>query len=149
MRSSPRFLDRKRLVLALALFGLASAAAAAERRPNIVLIQADDLGYADVGAYGQRRFATPNIDGLAAEGTRFTQYYSGSTVCAPSRATLLTGLHTGHARVRGNGDHPLLPEDVTVAKLLRAAGYATAVIGKWGLGTADTTGRPDKQGFEE
>ena len=114
-----------------------------------MLIQADDLGYGDLGSYGQRRFATPNIDMLAAEGTRFTQYYSGSTVCAPSRAALLTGLHTGHARIRGNGDHPLLPEDVTVAKLLQAAGYKTAVIGKWGLGTADTTGRPDKQGFDE
>ncbi len=121
----------------------------APRRPNIILIQADDLGYGDLSCYGQRRFATPNIDRLAAEGTRFTQYYSGSTVCAPSRASLMTGLHTGHAPIRGNGDHPLRPEDLTVAELLRGAGYATAVVGKWGLGTVDTTGRPDRQGFDE
>jgi arylsulfatase A-like enzyme len=117
--------------------------------PNIVLIQADDLGYGDLSCYGQQKFRTPNIDRLAAEGTRFTQYYAGSTVCAPSRASLLTGLHTGHAAIRGNGDHPLRPQDVTAGELLRRAGYATAVIGKWGLGTADTTGRPDRQGFVE
>ena len=127
--------------------GLANSAA---RRPtNIVLIQADDLGYADLSCYGQRNFMTPNVDRMAAEGTRFTQYYSGSTVCAPSRASLLTGQHTGHGHIRGNGDHPLRPEDVTVAEVLRSAGYATAVIGKWGLGTVDTTGRPDRQGFCE
>ena len=147
--SSPRSFDRNGAALALLTLAFATAATGAERRPNIVLIQADDLGYADLGSYGQRRFATPNLDRMAAEGTRFTQYYSGNTVCAPSRATLLTALHSGHARIRGNGDHPLLPEDVTVGKLLQAAGYATAVIGKWGLGTADTTGRPDKQGFQE
>ena len=125
------------------------AAAAARRRPNIILIQADDLGYGDLSCYGQRKFRTPNIDLLAAEGTRFTQYYAGSTVCAPSRAALMTGRHTGHSRIRGNGDHPLRPEDVTVAELLRRAGYTTALVGKWGLGTADTTGRPDRQGFDQ
>ena len=86
---------------------------------------------------------------MAAEGIRFTNYYSGSTVCAPSRAALMTGFHTGHAWIRGNGDHPLRPEDVTVAEVLKERGYRTAVIGKWGLGTADTTGRPDLQGFDE
>jgi arylsulfatase A-like enzyme len=117
-------------------------------RPNILLIQADDLGYGDLSAYGQARFTTPALDRLAREGIRFTQYYSGSTVCAPSRTALMTGLHTGHAWIRGNGDIPLRPEDVTVAEVLRDAGYRTAVIGKWGLGTPGTTGQPDRQGFD-
>ncbi len=116
--------------------------------PNIILIQADDLGYGDLSAYGQAQFATPGIDRLAREGIRFTNYYSGSTVCAPSRAALMTGMHTGHAWIRGNGEIPLRPEDVTVAMLLRDAGYRTAVIGKWGLGTQGTTGQPDKKGFD-
>jgi arylsulfatase A len=116
--------------------------------PNIILIHADDLGYGDLSAYGQAKFATPGIDRLANEGIRFTNYYSGSTVCAPSRAALMTGMHTGHAWIRGNGEIPLRAEDVTVAMLLRDAGYRTAVIGKWGLGTAGTTGQPDKKGFE-
>lgn len=126
-----------------------SRAAQANKRPNIIFIQADDLGYGDLSCYGQQKFRTPNIDRLAAEGTRFTQYYAGSTVCAPSRAALMTGLHTGHARIRGNGDVPLRPEDKTVVEVLKFAGYRTAVIGKWGLGTAATTGRPDKKGFDE
>ena len=116
--------------------------------PNIILIQADDLGYGDLSAYGQARFATPGIDRLAQEGIRFTNYYSGSTVCAPSRAALMTGKNTGHGWIRGNGEIPLRPEDVTVAMLLRDAGYRTAVIGKWGLGMQGTTGQPDKKGFE-
>ena len=117
-------------------------------RPNILLIQADDLGYGDLSAYGQARFTTPALDRLAREGVRFTEYYSGSTVCAPSRTTLMTGMHTGHAWIRGNGDIPLRPEDVTIGEVLRDAGYRTAVIGKWGLGTPGTTGQPDRQGFE-
>ena len=116
--------------------------------PNIILIQADDLGYGDLSAYGQGKFQTPGIDRLASEGIRFTNYYSGSTVCAPSRAALMTGMHTGHAWIRGNGEIPLRAEDVTIAMLLRDVGYRTAVIGKWGLGTAGTTGQPDKKGFE-
>ena len=120
----------------------------AQARPNILLIQADDLGYGDLSAYGQGRFTTPSIDRLAREGIRFTQYYSGSTVCAPSRAALLTGLHTGHTEIRGNSLRPMGSAHVTVATLLRAAGYRTAVIGKWGLGGPETTGRPDRQGFE-
>ena len=120
----------------------------AQTRPNILLIQADDLGYGDLSAYGQGRFTTPSIDRLAREGIRFTNYYSGSTVCAPSRAALLTGLHTGHTEVRGNSLRPMGTAHVTVASLLRAAGYRTAVIGKWGLGGPGTTGEPDKQGFE-
>jgi len=117
-------------------------------RPNILLIQADDLGYGDISAYGQTQFTTPNIDRLAREGMRFTNYYAGSTVCAPSRAALMTGIHTGHAWVRGNGDIPLRDEDVTIAMVLRDAGYRTAVIGKYGLGGPGTTGQPDKKGFE-
>jgi arylsulfatase A len=118
------------------------------RPPNILLIQADDLGYGDLSAYGQARFITPSLDRLAAQGIRFTEYYAGSTVCAPSRTTLMTGFHTGHAWIRGNGDIPLRPEDVTIAEMLRGAGYRTAVIGKWGLGTPGTTGQPDRQGFD-
>jgi arylsulfatase A len=120
----------------------------AAARPNILLIQADDLGYGDLSAYGQSRFQTPMLDRLASEGIRFTQYYAGSTVCAPSRTALMTGLHTGHAWIRGNGDFPLRDEDVTVATTLRDAGYRTAVIGKWGLGKPGTSGQPDKKGFE-
>jgi arylsulfatase A-like enzyme len=121
--------------------------------PNVLLIQADDLGYGDLSAYGQARFKTPSLDRLAREGIRFTQYYAGSTVCAPSRTALMTGLHTGHAWIRGNGgmpggDVPLRPEDVTIAEVLRDAGYRTAVIGKWGLGQPGTTGQPDRQGFD-
>ena len=118
-------------------------------RPNIILIQADDLGYGDLSAYGQAQFTTPSLDRLAREGIRFTNYYSGSTVCAPSRASLMTGLHTGHGWIRGNGDIPLRDEDVTIAMLLRDAGYRTAVIGKYGLGGPGTSGQPDKKGFED
>jgi len=117
-------------------------------RPNIILIQADDLGYGDLSAYGQSAFATPGLDRLAREGIRFTQYYAGSTVCGPSRAALMTGLHTGHGWIRGNGDTPLREEDVTVAMLLRDAGYRTAIIGKWGLGTPGTSGQPNLKGFD-
>jgi arylsulfatase A-like enzyme len=149
---------RPRAVVALAV-GIVAAGVAAlpmavdqvpaqATRPNVVIIQADDLGYGDLSAYGQARFPTPALDRLAREGTRFTQYYAGSTVCAPSRAALMTGQHTGHAWIRGNGEHPLRPEDVTVAMALRDAGYRTAVVGKWGLGLAGTTGQPDLKGFE-
>jgi arylsulfatase A-like enzyme len=125
------------------------ALGAEERKPNIVFILADDLGYGDVGAYGQTRIQTPNIDRLAAQGMRFTQCYAGSTVCAPSRCCLMTGKHTGHARIRGNGQGPLKPEDVTVAEILKSAGYATGLFGKWGLGEAGSTGFPNRQGFDE
>src|SRR5262249_17209366 len=116
--------------------------------PNIIMILADDLGYGDVGCYGQKQIQTPNIDRLAAEGIRFTQGYAGSTVCAPSRCCLMTGLHTGHARVRGNALVPLEPQDVTVAELLKAARYRTALVGKWGLGEPGSTGVPNRKGFD-
>lgn len=116
--------------------------------PNVVIIQADDLGYGDLSSYGQTNFQTPSLDQLAREGIRFTQYYAGSTVCAPSRTALMTGLHTGHASIRGNGEIALRPEDVTIAEVLKTAGYRTAVVGKWGLGIPGTTGEPNKQGFD-
>lgn len=118
-------------------------------RPSFVYIMADDLGWTDLGSYGQTRIVTPRLDRMAAEGTRFTQYYAGSTVCAPSRATLMLGQHTGHAWIRGNGEFPIRPEDVTVAEVLKEAGYATGVVGKWGLGLEDNEGRPDLQGFDD
>jgi len=117
-------------------------------RPNVIFIMADDLGYGDLGCYGQKVIQTPQIDRLAAEGVRFTQFYSGSTVCAPARCCLMTGLHTGHAHVRGNKRVPLRPADVTVAEIFKRAGYTTGIVGKWGLGEPDTTGIPNRQGFD-
>jgi len=118
-------------------------------KPNILLIQADDLGYGDLGAYGQAMFQTPNVDRLAKSGLRFISYYAGSTVCAPSRAALMTGLHTGHAWIRGNvAGNSLRDQDRTIASVLKDAGYRTALIGKWGLGESESPGRPDRKGFE-
>ncbi|MBM3290038.1 MAG: arylsulfatase [Candidatus Hydrogenedentes bacterium] len=125
-----------------------SANAASPPKPNIVFILADDLGYGDLGCYGQQRIHTPHLDRMAQEGMRFTQCYAGSTVCAPSRCALITGLHTGHCWIRGNDRVPLRPKDATIAKLLKAEGYATGLVGKWGLGNEDTTGIPNKQGFD-
>ncbi len=109
---------------------------------------ADDLGYGDLGSYGQKLIKTPFLDKMASEGMRFTQYYAGSTVCAPSRCSLMTGLHTGHARIRGNSTVPLQPDDITVADKLKEAGYQTGLIGKWGLGEEGSTGVPSQQGFD-
>lgn len=123
-------------------------------KPNIILIVADDLGYGDLGVYGQKEIRTPNLDRMASEGMRFTDHYAGSTVCAPSRSSLMTGLHTGHTPIRGNkeiqpmGQHPIADEVVTVAEVLKSAGYATGLIGKWGLGGPDTSGIPNRQGFD-
>ncbi|UCE46883.1 MAG: arylsulfatase [Phycisphaerales bacterium] len=128
--------------------GVGQMSGARENRPNIIFILADDLGYGDLGCYGQQEIATPNIDRIAAEGMRFTDHYAGSTVCAPSRCALMVGQHTGHCLVRGNARVPLRPSDFTVAELLKEAGYATGIIGKWGLGEADSTGIPNKQGFD-
>lgn len=119
------------------------------QRPNIVLILADDLGYGDLGCFGQRRIATPNIDRLAADGVRFTQFYAGSTVCAPSRCVLMTGLHTGHCAIRGNSDDSLRPSDRTVAEVLQSAGYKNGLFGKWGLGQEGSPGIPTRKGFNE
>ncbi len=141
--------------IAMAAYSLLPGCATAGRskrkgrkKTNIIFILADDLGYGDVGCFGQKVIQTPNIDNLAAEGMKLTDHYAGSTVCAPSRCCLMTGLHSGHALVRGNARLPLRPEDVTVAELLKGAGYTTAIIGKWGLGEADSTGIPNRQGFD-
>lgn len=126
--------------------------------PNIIYIMADDLGYAELGCYSQTKIKTPNIDRLAAEGIRLTQHYSGAPVCAPSRCVLMTGKHTGHSEVRGNkevgtwesfrGQHPLSPDAITIAKLLKEKGYKTGCFGKWGLGEVGSTGDPLNQGFD-
>jgi arylsulfatase A-like enzyme len=142
-----------RLLLSLALVFAAGARLGAAERPNVVLILADDLGYGDLGCYGQKKIRTPNLDRLAKDGVRFTQAYAGSTVCAPSRCALMTGLHTGHCRTRGNGgapggNVPLAPADVCVAEVLQKAGYSTALVGKWGLGEEGSTGVPTKKGFD-
>ena len=144
---NPPRINRRHFLGALA----AGALAQPTRPPNIVFILADDLGYGDVGCYGQAVIQTPNIDRLAAEGMRFTQVYAGCTVCAPSRCALMTGKHTGHTRVRGNTkpEVPLEAEDVTVAEVLKRAGYRTGIFGKWGLGMASTPGIPNKKGFDE
>jgi len=148
-------------VALLAHGGLSSQhkVAAVDRKPNIIFIMTDDLGYGDLGCYGQKNIQTPSIDCLANEGMLFTQCYAGSTICAPSRNVLMTGQHTGHTRVRGNfgivggvGPQrrvPLEPEDVTVAQMLKDAGYSTCMTGKWGLAEPDTTGVPNKKGFDE
>lgn len=142
----------------------------ATEKPNIIYILADDLGYAELGCYGQQKIETPNIDALAAEGIRFTQHYSGAPVCAPSRCVLLTGKHSGHAQIRGNdewgdrgdvwnfeamaadpnleGQRPLKPGTQTIGTLLKQAGYTTGIVGKWGLGGPLTEGIPNKQGFD-
>ena len=118
--------------------------------PNIIVIMADDLGWGHLGSYGQTRIRTPNLDRMANEGMRFTQFYSGSAVCAPSRSVFSTGMHAGHTSVRNNmGGAPLLPEDMTIAEVLKEAGYTTGLFGKWGLGDIDSTGVPWEQGFDE
>ncbi len=142
------------LPLLLILVGLARVEVQ-PHRPNIVLILADDLGYADIGAYGQSLIQTPYLDQLAAEGIRFTQHYTGSTVCAPSRNVLMTGEHTGHTYIRGNyawdteGNVPLPEATVTVARLFQQQGYHTGIFGKWGLGGPNSGGGPNSQGFDE
>jgi arylsulfatase A-like enzyme len=138
--------------LALAVIAASSISAAAP--PNIIFILSDDLAQGDVGAYGQKIIQTPRLDRMAREGTRFNQAYCGTSVCAPSRASLMTGLHSGHGPVRANweikpeGQKPLPAETVTVAEILKSAGYATGVTGKWGMGFFDTSGSPLKQGFD-
>jgi len=126
--------------------------------PNIVFILADDLGYGELGCYGQEKIRTPHIDRLAAQGVRFSQHYSGAPVCAPARCTLLTGRHLGHAEIRGNrpsgngrvfpGQWPITDQALTLAEVLKSAGYATGGFGKWGLGPSSSTGSPIKQGFD-
>lgn len=159
----------KRFVLLIAILISVSPTVCSARealdRPNIIYILADDLGYAELGSYGQKIIQTPNIDRIASEGIRFTNHYAGQAVCAPSRCALMTGKHMGHAYIRNNGNpprretdqdkgifpgqHPIPDETVTVAELLKARGYATAAYGKWGLGFEGSTGDPLKQGFDD
>lgn len=164
-------LDRRDFLKAI---GLGSAALAlpfvhlgckkTQPPPNIIYILADDLGYGELGSYGQKKIKTPNIDSLAAQGMKFTQHYSGSPVCAPSRCVLLTGKHTGHAYIRNNdempergdvwhdpsleGNRPLLPNTTTIGTILQNKGYTTGAIGKWGLGGPANAGEPNQQGFD-
>lgn len=148
------------LLIACLATGTAHAQAPEPVRPNIIYIFADDLGYAETGPYGQEKIKTPNLDRLAAEGMRFTQHYAGAPVCAPSRCMLLTGKHSGHSYIRGNyelggfadsleaGQMPLPEGTYTLPRMLKAAGYATGMMGKWGLGMHNTTGSPTRQGFD-
>ncbi|VGO20449.1 arylsulfatase [Pontiella sulfatireligans] len=135
-------------------FFLIAAGAVQARQPNVVFILADDLGYGDLGCYGQTMFETPNIDALAKKGMKFTNHYSGSTVCAPSRCALLTGMHMGHAAVRGNaelepeGQQPMPADTYTAAHLFKKAGYKTGIFGKWGLGAAGSTSDTVAMGFD-
>ncbi|WP_245893714.1 arylsulfatase [Sphingobacterium gobiense] len=128
---------------------------AQQRKPNIVFILADDLGIGDIGSYGQEKIKTPNLDKLASRGIRFENFYSGTSVCAPSRSALMTGQHTGHTYIRGNkeiqpeGQEPLADSITTVATLLKKVGYTTGAFGKWGLGMVGTSGDPLKKGFDE
>jgi len=149
---------------ALSLTSLDGCATGSRRPPNVVFIVADDLGYGEVGAYGQTKIRTPSMDRMAREGMRFTQHYSGSPVCAPSRCVLLTGLHTGHAYIRDNdemdergdvwhdpaleGQRPILEGTYTIGRLFQDAGYVTGAIGKWGLGGPGSSGEPNRQGFD-
>jgi arylsulfatase A-like enzyme len=135
------------------LLALAAPVSAQTQKPNIVFILADDLGYGELGSYGQKLIQTPQLDRMAAEGQRFTQFYAGSTVCAPSRSVLMTGQHLCHTRVRGNAGgrkdaQMLRADDVTVARVLQQSGYATGLVGKWGLGEANSDGHPLKHGFD-
>ncbi len=150
---------KRSILFALALLAslvIPHPSRAAERRPNLIWIMADDLGYAELGCYGQKVIATPHLDRMAKEGMRFTHFYAGATVCAPSRSVLMTGQHHGHTRVRGNAGQTnpaaqaLQPADVTVAGVLQKAGYKTALIGKWGLGNvgAAESGLPRRHGFD-
>ena len=150
------------LVIAAGLesIGLGDQPKAEGNKPNIIFILADDLGWGDIGCFGQEKIPTPNLDLLAQHGIRLTQHYSGAPVCAPSRCVLLTGKHLGHAEIRGNqqakvsfpefkeGQHPISTEAFTLAEYLKAAGYTTAAFGKWGLGPVGSTGDPNRQGFD-
>jgi len=158
------------ILVSFSCISIAKEVKKAGSKPNIIFILADDLGYGDLGCYGQEKIETPNIDQLAAKGMRFTQFYSGAPVCAPARAMLLTGMHSGKSQVRGNdewnergnvrdyramladfsleGQRPLAAGTLTIARQLQSVGYKTAVVGKWGLGAPHTDGVPNKQGFD-
>ena len=159
MGNTPHTLGRGQFVRSLRLamvaavmLGGTTLAMESTRKPNILLIFSDDLSYRDLSCYGQKEFSTPNLDALAISGIRFSQAYAGSPECAPSRASLMTGMHMGHCRIRANrsvrGQDHLLAEDITLAEVLKEEGYVTGFIGKWGIGLPGTEGTPDKQGFD-
>jgi arylsulfatase A-like enzyme len=141
----------KKVIFFLSIIGLVipNVFSQQTKNPNIVFILADDLGYGDLGCFGSKIIKTPNLDKLASEGIKLTQFYSGSTVCAPSRAALMSGKHTGHGYIRGNGEIPLRKQDIILPQLLKKAGYQTGMFGKWGLGDIDTGGSPNKKGWDE
>ena len=154
-------MDRDQILLGLQIFLLSLVGTGCNKQtlhqadhPNIIYIMADDMGYADLGSYGNSMIETPNLDRMAEEGIRFTQHYAGSTVCAPSRGSLMTGMHTGQAYIKGNfamqteGNLPIPDTTVTVAELLQKSGYETGVMGKWGLGGPGSVGGPNSQGFD-
>ncbi len=161
-RTFPRHLLHRITTLAISAFAALfaqtlyapSLKAESSNRPNIIIIVADDLGYGDLGCYGQQVIQTPRLDRMAREGTRFTQFYAGNTVCAPSRCVLMTGMHMGHAQVRGNAGsnqlerQSLRDRDVTVAEVLKERGYHNGLVGKWGLGEVGLEGHPLRQGFD-
>jgi arylsulfatase A-like enzyme len=154
MMMKKRFLCRPfRLIFCIGFFLAGPMGGNAQTRPNVIVIMVDDMGYGDLGCYGSTKINTPRIDKMAAEGLRFTDFYSGTSVCAPSRAALMTGLHTGHTAVRGNreikpeGQYPLPDSSYTMAELFKGAGYATGGFGKWGLGSPGSSGDPMNQGF--
>jgi len=149
------YMNRSFLVVFVLLFVPSVFTCAQQQQgPNIIFILADDLGYGDVGFNGQELIQTPNIDRLAGEGIRFNQFYAGTTVCAPSRSSLMNGQHTGHTFIRGNlgvepeGQYPIPDSLLTIAEVLKQAGYATGAFGKWGLGPVNSEGDPNKQGFD-
>jgi arylsulfatase A-like enzyme len=153
------FALRPAVAAAAVCLGLSTVAAAAPRT-NVILIMADDLGWGELGCYGQKKIPTPHLDRLASEGMRFTQFYSGAPVCAPSRCVLMTGKHLGHAEIRGNfrvqaafpqfteGQYPISEAARTFAQVFQEAGYATGAMGKWGLGPVGSSGEPNRKGFD-
>ncbi|HJN83025.1 MAG TPA: sulfatase-like hydrolase/transferase, partial [Verrucomicrobiota bacterium] len=144
----------KLALAAIVLLSLAKPTQAEAAKPNVIFILADDLGYSELGSYGQKKIKTPNLDRLAAQGMRFTRNYCGNAVCAPSRCVLMTGKHPGHAFVRNNGEvkpegqRPIPKAEQTIAELFRSHGYGTGAFGKWGLGFPGSEGDPVHQGFD-
>ena len=148
-------------LVALPILSVSVVVEGQSKKPNIIYILADDLGYGDLGCYGQKHIETPNLDKMAAQGMKFTQHYSGSAVSAPTRSSLMTGQHTGHSPIRdnikifdqpnqkGRGQKPMPAATITVAEILKEVGYATGVFGKWGLGYPGGEGDPNMQGFDE
>lgn len=142
-------MQRRDFVKTLASAPAVLSGQARAAKPNVILVLADDLGYGDLGCYGQTKIQTPELDRFASQGVKFTQAYAGSTVCGPSRCALFTGLHSGHGRMRGNSPTWLRPRDYTMGEMMKGAGYRTSLFGKWSLGGIGTEGHPNKKGFDE